>query len=99
MNGLIRGSAQGSRYLHKIARALRTTPAYLMGETDDPDAEFAESAVTAEEEEWLDQLRIVTPADRAAILQLTRSLAKCEAGPKPTLHSPSHEFRRTGTDG
>lgn len=30
------GGAYGSRYLHRIARELGTTPAYLTGETDDP---------------------------------------------------------------
>jgi len=31
------GGAQGSKHLHRIARELGTTPAYLSGETDDPD--------------------------------------------------------------
>jgi len=33
---LVRGESSGSSHLHKIARELRTTPAYLTGETDDP---------------------------------------------------------------
>ena len=37
INGLIRGSSRSSAHLHKIARALVTTPEYLTGETDDPD--------------------------------------------------------------
>lgn len=36
INGLIRGQAQGSKHLHKIARELGTSAAYLAGETDDP---------------------------------------------------------------
>lgn len=39
INALIRGSSRSSTHLHKIARVLRTTPAYLTGETDDPDAD------------------------------------------------------------
>ncbi len=35
--GLIRGKARSSTHLHKIARELQTTAAYLEGETDDPD--------------------------------------------------------------
>ena len=31
------GISSGSSHLHKIARVLQTTPAYLVGETDDPD--------------------------------------------------------------
>lgn len=34
--GLIRGKARSSTHLHKIARELQTTAAYLEGETDDP---------------------------------------------------------------
>jgi transcriptional regulator with XRE-family HTH domain len=33
------GISSGSSHLHRIARALETTPAYLTGETDDPDLE------------------------------------------------------------
>lgn len=34
---LVSGKGYGSTHLHKIARELETTPAYLTGETDDPD--------------------------------------------------------------
>ena len=33
---LIHGAARGSSHIAKIARELQTTPAYLLGETDDP---------------------------------------------------------------
>jgi len=33
---IVTGQTAGSSHLHKIARALQTTPAYLTGETDDP---------------------------------------------------------------
>lgn len=35
---LASGGGQGSKHLHRIAAALRTTPEYLTGETDDPEA-------------------------------------------------------------
>lgn len=38
MNSLISGRSRSSTHLHRIARELLTTPAYLSGETDDPDA-------------------------------------------------------------
>jgi transcriptional regulator with XRE-family HTH domain len=41
INGLIRGTARSSAYIHLIARALRTTVEYLTGETDDPDENAA----------------------------------------------------------
>lgn len=34
---LLTGETYGSKHLHRIARELGTTPAYLAGETDDPD--------------------------------------------------------------
>lgn len=34
---LVSGNTYGSKHLHRIARELLTTPAYLVGETDDPD--------------------------------------------------------------
>lgn len=37
MNNLIAGRSRSSTHLHKIARELLTTPAYLTGEIDDPD--------------------------------------------------------------
>lgn len=33
---LVSGQAQGSKYMHKIARELDTSPEYLTGESDDP---------------------------------------------------------------
>lgn len=37
INGLIHSNKIGSKHLHRIARVVGTTPAYLAGETDDPD--------------------------------------------------------------
>lgn len=36
---LVAGRSRSSTHLHRIARELLTTPAYLSGETDDPDAD------------------------------------------------------------
>lgn len=40
VNHLIKGGAQGSKFLHAIARELKTTPEFLTGETDDPSAGY-----------------------------------------------------------
>ena len=37
INRLINGGQSGSKHLHRVAAALRTTPAYLTGEAADPD--------------------------------------------------------------
>lgn len=36
INALVNGDAQGSKHLHQIARALETSAAFLLGETEDP---------------------------------------------------------------
>ena len=47
INNLIKRGVGGSSHLHKIARVLETTPEYLIGETNDPDAN-APPALTPE---------------------------------------------------
>lgn len=74
INELIRKGGN-SRFLHKIARELSTTPAYLTGETNDPAADLPEDTLTAEEREWVEQLRRVPKKDRTAALQLLRSIS------------------------
>lgn len=89
----------GSAHLHKVARELGTTPAYLSGETDDPDSALPdEPELTAEEREVLDCLRQIAAKDRAALVQLARSLASMVPSDKgeasaTTLHAPSPAFR------
>ncbi|WP_353936250.1 helix-turn-helix transcriptional regulator [uncultured Novosphingobium sp.] len=78
---LVTGDAYTSRYLHKIARELRTTPAYLTGETDNPEADAPDISITAEEREILDLMRALPPTERAAALVLIRSLATSARSP------------------
>lgn len=44
VNKLATGGAYGTKHIHLIARTLRTSPSFLLGETDDPapDAPFVE---------------------------------------------------------
>lgn len=100
---LVTGEAMGSRYLHKIAAALRTTPEYLTGETDDPGGEIPDDALSADEQELIDHFRRLTTRDRAAARQLIRSLADHNDAPTPTpaptpatLHSPPRKFAARG---
>lgn len=39
INGIIKNGQRSSTHIVAIARTLRTTPEYLLGETDDPDAD------------------------------------------------------------
>lgn len=93
---LVSGEALGSRYLHKIATALHTTPAYLTGETDDPDSELPDESLTADEREILEAFRRLTSKDQAATRQLIRSLAERDPTPTPaTVHAPRRSFSRS----
>ena len=87
----INGSSRSSVHLHKIARELRTTSAFLAGDTDDPDAEVPIDNLTAEERVSLEQLRQLNDRDRKAVLQLLRSLTE---EPTPaTVHEPKLKYR------
>jgi len=86
---LIHRSKKGSTKLHLIARELGTTPAYLMGETDDPEAD-APPAPEFEQDEvsLVEKWRLLTPGDQKALLQvLDRMIA-----PR-TVHTPALGYR------
>lgn len=103
MNSLIKGNSQSSRSLVKIARELRTTPQFLTGEIDDPDADpLVGLDFNAEEREIVDCLRMIPAKDRAALIQLARSLASVanlaqafvpEGVPIQTLQSPKPAYQ------
>lgn len=67
INMLINGHTQGSKHLHRIARELGTTPAYLTGETDDPTGGADELQLSSEEERLLEIFRGLPKKDRAAV--------------------------------
>lgn len=58
INHLIKRGAGGSAHLHKIARVLETTPAYLTGETDDPSAGAVPTPTGKDIAEHLDLVEI-----------------------------------------
>lgn len=60
---LIAGRARSSAHLHKIARALGTTPAFLEGETDDP-SENAPPPLAAPRYQAL-TLQVLLPSEAA----------------------------------
>lgn len=76
---LTSGGGYGSKHLHRIARELGTTPAYLSGETDDPE-EGAPPApeLNHEERELVECARGMSAPNRAALMQLARALPKDE---------------------
>lgn len=91
---LINTNKIGSKHLHRIARELGTTPAYLSGETDDPDADAPqEPELSFDERELVDCFRVLTPSDRGVILHLARSLAGRPSDAPRTFNSKRDEFR------
>lgn len=80
--GLVHSNKVGSKHLHRIARELATTPAYLSGETDDPDEDAPRAPdFDSSERELIDCYRVLAPATRAALLQVARTMSANRGGP------------------
>lgn len=74
VNSIIKEDRRSSPHLMKLAAALRTTPAYLLGETDDPDSEIAEAALSFEERELIDVTRQLGRDDFTVLTYIARRL-------------------------
>ena len=82
------GTGYGSKHLHRIARELGTTPAYLAGETDDPDSEVPETDLSEDEARMVSILRQLPEAERDALKRVAESMI----GPR-TLNAPRLSYR------
>jgi transcriptional regulator with XRE-family HTH domain len=72
---LAAGERYGTKHLHRIARELGTTPAYLAGETDDPDGPGGDAPrLSAVEREWLELLTALPEDQRKALRLIARGL-------------------------
>ena len=92
MNSILRGNTSSTGKLHWIARELRTTPAYLSGEVDDPELDAPPAPdLTHDESEMLDAWRQLTAQDQHALHRIMQSMI----APR-TLHSPSLAFNTGG---
>lgn len=86
---LVKGGSRGSVHLHKIARALHTTTAYLESETDDPSAELpSEPSLLQDEAALLEHYRQLQPADQRAVRHIVESMIK----PR-TVHAAARLYR------
>lgn len=73
---LVHSNKVGSKHLHKIARVLGTTPAYLSGETDDPLSDAPPPPeLSLEEVELIEIFRRLQPPYRGAAMTLLGGLA------------------------
>lgn len=95
VNSLVKGNRRSSPHLVRLARELHTTPAYLQGETNDPDSDAPEAPpLSAAQRELIEIVDHLSPADQAALLHIARSMAgKASTG---TLHSPRSEYHNGG---
>ena len=91
INGLIRGEQQSTTKLVQIARELRTSPEYLTGESNDPDGAIVDTGLTAGERELLDLFAAIPQKDKAALIQLARTIATHAAS--PSVHAKQHTFK------
>ncbi|MGB7407175.1 MAG: helix-turn-helix domain-containing protein [Pontixanthobacter sp.] len=78
---LIHENKTGSGKIHVIARELETTPAYLMGETDNPETEIPEFALNGKEREWIEIFRMLEHDDAIAMMDMAKRLIRKDAPP------------------
>lgn len=93
MNSLIRGNSRTSRSIVQIARELRTTPAYLMGETDDPESNEPDNllSLSSEEHRLLMLFGQLDSSSRELVLALLDKLGGCDQ--QSSLHSPKLDYK------
>lgn len=73
---LASGTSQGSRHIHRIARELGTTPAYLSCETDDPRADVpAEPPLASDTRQLLQCFAALEKHERKSLLSVAHSMA------------------------
>lgn len=72
---LVSGRSRSSAHIHKIARELKTTPAFLSGETNDSTSDQPDNHLTSEEVDLLVRLRALSAEDRMMVMQITKKLA------------------------
>ena len=93
VNHLIKNGPQGSKHLIAIARELKTTPAYLLGETDDPDENYVALPSISEVS---DQLNLA--AVREIDLKYGMGSTDLEVPVTTTIRHFSREWLRQYTD-
>jgi len=89
---LVNGSSRTSGRIGRIARELGTTPAWLEGETDDPDADApAEPELTPDQRELVECFEELPESEQAALLQIAKAMAGRAVPAR--VHAPSQTYR------
>lgn len=101
LNSILQRDSRSTPHLVRIAAALRTSPAWLTEETDDPDSQVPDLVMSFEERELLGLTRRLERADFEAVTYLVRRLAGAGVAParfsedrSATLHDHSMGFNR-----
>jgi len=92
---IIVGRTANSRLLPRIASRLGVSVTWLLGETDDPEADAAsQPQLSYDQLELIDCYDRLDNAEKAALLQMARVMAGKASPAKPDrLHSPPVGFR------
>lgn len=90
INGLTRGEQRSSTHLHRIAVELKTTPAYLLGETDDPSLDAPPPTLSSEDQALLTLYHSLESSGQKAVIEIMRTMAQAAlASPPPSRPAPS----------
>ncbi len=86
IGGLLSGKSRSSSHLHVIARELKTTPAYLTGEVDDPEQGAPETPLlTSGEAAWVEVYRALDDRSRQALLHVAKTMLTGSVQPASNL--------------
>lgn len=92
---ILQRDTRSTPHLMRLAAALRTTPAYLLGETDDPKSEVPEFSLSFQERALVQSLRLLSQSDFEIVSHLIDRLCEPrtayayreeDVGPDATLH-------------
>ncbi len=94
---LVSGKGYGSKHLHLIARELRTTPAYLTGETDDPESGIPDQPLLSTADlELLEKFALLSERARGAVMTLIDEMA---GDHRASVHGNRHTYRAQSRGG
>lgn len=94
---LVSGDGYGSKYLHRIARELSTTAAYLSGETDDPSVEIPELVLDYQERQLIEYFNRMGEPERDSLITIMRSVVEGPTKP-PAVHNDRRRYRLEGEE-
>lgn len=84
------GRTRSSRYLYEIARELGTSPQYLTGDAESPDAETTLPDLTYEQRQLLACFDVLDATDRQLLLAMAMRMA--DRGGPNRIQNPRLEY-------